>query len=46
MQRQNNNLPQKQLSKEFVRQWLIQNNFQGLKGQSVQYMTLKQAINK
>ena len=26
MQRQNNNLPQKQLSKEFVRQWLIQNN--------------------
>jgi len=39
MQRQNNNLPQKQLSKEFVRQWLIQNNFQGLKGQSVPNMS-------
>ena len=25
--------PQKQLSKEFVRQWLISNNFQGLEGQ-------------
>jgi phosphoribosylaminoimidazole-succinocarboxamide synthase len=25
---------QRQLSKEFVRQWLIENNFQGLEGQS------------
>ena len=31
--------PQKQLSKEFVRQWLIQNNFQGLEGQSLPEMT-------
>jgi phosphoribosylaminoimidazole-succinocarboxamide synthase len=28
-------LPQKQLSKEFVRQWLIANDFQGKEGQSV-----------
>ncbi|MHA4741745.1 phosphoribosylaminoimidazolesuccinocarboxamide synthase [Dyadobacter sp. MSC1_007] len=27
--------PQKQLSKEFVREWLIQNGFQGKEGQSV-----------
>jgi len=31
--RQDNNEPQKQLSKEFVRQWLIENGFQGLEGQ-------------
>ena len=31
--------PQKQLSKEFVRQWLIQNGFQGLEGQSVPVMS-------
>ncbi|MFD0836595.1 phosphoribosylaminoimidazolesuccinocarboxamide synthase [Mariniflexile aquimaris] len=31
--------PQKQLSKEFVRQWLIANNFQGLKGQTVPFMS-------
>jgi len=30
---------QKQLSKEFVRQWLIQNGFQGKEGQSVPEMT-------
>lgn len=30
--------PQKQLSKEFVRQWLIENNFQGKEGQSVPEM--------
>ncbi|MDG1720841.1 MAG: phosphoribosylaminoimidazolesuccinocarboxamide synthase [Bacteroidia bacterium] len=29
---------QKQLSKEFVRQWLISNNFQGLEGQSMPSM--------
>jgi phosphoribosylaminoimidazole-succinocarboxamide synthase len=27
--------PQKQLSKEFVRQWLIANNFQGMEGQTM-----------
>ncbi|MEN8810053.1 MAG: phosphoribosylaminoimidazolesuccinocarboxamide synthase, partial [Flavobacteriales bacterium] len=26
---------QKQLSKEFVREWLIENGFQGLEGQSI-----------
>ncbi|MCX7986764.1 MAG: phosphoribosylaminoimidazolesuccinocarboxamide synthase [Bacteroidales bacterium] len=31
--------PQKQLSKEFVRQWLIENNFQGKEGQQVPLMT-------
>lgn len=36
--RQHNNEPQKQLSKEFVRQWLIQNGFQGKKGQSIPEM--------
>lgn len=38
-ERQDNNEPQKQLSKEFVRQWLIANNFQGLEGQTVPEMT-------
>ena len=31
--------PQKQLSKEFVRQWLIENGFQGKDGQKVPEMT-------
>ncbi|WP_194774548.1 phosphoribosylaminoimidazolesuccinocarboxamide synthase [Pararhodonellum marinum] len=31
-------LPQKQLSKEFVRQWLISNGFQGKEGQSIPEM--------
>jgi phosphoribosylaminoimidazole-succinocarboxamide synthase len=31
--------PQKQLSKEFVRQWLISKNFQGLRGQKIPVMT-------
>lgn len=31
--------PQKQLSKEFVRQWLIENGFQGKEGQKVPAMT-------
>jgi phosphoribosylaminoimidazole-succinocarboxamide synthase len=31
--------PQKQLSKEFVRQWLIENGFQGKDGQQVPEMT-------
>lgn len=37
--RQEANEPQKQLSKEFVRQWLISNSFQGLEGQTVPEMT-------
>lgn len=31
-------IEQRQLSKEFVRQWLIENNFQGKEGQTVPYM--------
>ena len=38
-ERQDNNEPQKQLSKEFVRQWLIANGFQGKEGQSIPEMT-------
>ena len=37
-ERQDRGEPQKQLSKEFVRQWLISNGFQGLEGQSVPEM--------
>jgi phosphoribosylaminoimidazole-succinocarboxamide synthase len=33
------NLPQKQLSKEFVREWLMENGFQGQAGQTVPEMT-------
>ena len=33
------NEPQRQLSKEFLRQWLIANNFQGLEGQTVPEFT-------
>ena len=36
--RQAKGVPQKQLSKEFVRQWLISNGFQGLEGQEVPFM--------
>ncbi len=32
-------LPQQQLSKEFVREWLILNNFQGMEGQSIPEIT-------
>ena len=38
-ERQNRGEPQKQLSKEFVRQWLIYNNFQCLNGQNIPFMT-------
>ncbi|WP_457617269.1 phosphoribosylaminoimidazolesuccinocarboxamide synthase [Lutibacter sp.] len=38
-ERQEMNMPQKQLSKEFVRQWLIENNFQGLEGQQIPEMS-------
>jgi phosphoribosylaminoimidazole-succinocarboxamide synthase len=34
-----NNQPQKQLSKEFVREWLIANNFMGKEGQTVPEMS-------
>ncbi len=37
--RQASGEPQKQLSKEFVRQWLISNDFQGLEGQTVPEMS-------
>ena len=38
-ERQDNGAPQRQLSKEFVRQWLIENGFQGKEGQTVPEMT-------
>ena len=38
-QRQERNEPQKQLSKEFVRLWLIENGFQGKDGQKIPEMT-------
>jgi phosphoribosylaminoimidazole-succinocarboxamide synthase len=37
-ERQQKGEAQKQLSKEFLRQWLIENNFQGLHGQTVPAM--------
>lgn len=37
-ERQDNDEPQRQLSKEFVRQWLIQNGFQGKEGQQIPEM--------
>ncbi|MBP2832943.1 phosphoribosylaminoimidazolesuccinocarboxamide synthase [Aquimarina sp. U1-2] len=39
MERQENDEPQKQLSKEFVRQWLINKGFQGKEGQQIPVMT-------
>jgi phosphoribosylaminoimidazole-succinocarboxamide synthase len=38
-ERQASGTAQKQLSKEFVRQWLISNDFQGLEGQTVPEMS-------
>lgn len=38
-QRQKNGEKQKQLSKEFVREWLIENNFMGKEGQTIPFMT-------
>ncbi len=38
LERQKNDRPQKQLSKEFVRQWLIENGFQGKPGQPLPEM--------
>ena len=37
-ERQRTGEPQKQLSKEFVRQWLIEQGFQGLEGQQMPVM--------
>jgi len=37
-ERQKLNQPQKQLSKEFVREWLMQNNFQGKEGEIMPFM--------
>lgn len=37
-ERQANNEPQKQLSKEFVREWLMENGFQGKEGQKMPNM--------
>lgn len=39
LERLTNGEPQKQLSKEFVRQWLIENGFQGKEGQQIPEMT-------
>ena len=38
-ERQDKGASQKQLSKEFVRQWLIENGFQGLEGQQIPEMS-------
>lgn len=38
-ERQAKNEPQRQLSKEFVRKWLIENGFQGKEGQQVPFMS-------
>lgn len=38
-ERQQTGLPQKQLSKEFVREWLMENDFQGKEGQQIPKMT-------
>lgn len=38
-QRQTDRQPQKQLSKEFVRLWLIENGFQGKEGEHIPYMS-------
>ncbi|MCG8806014.1 phosphoribosylaminoimidazolesuccinocarboxamide synthase [Tenacibaculum finnmarkense] len=38
-ERQEKGAPQKQLSKEFVRQWLIENDFQGKDGQAIPEMS-------
>ncbi len=39
IERQKRGEKQKQLSKEFVREWLMENNFQGKEGQSIPPMT-------
>ena len=44
VERQKEGVSQKQLSKEFVRQWLIENGFQGLEGQQIPEMTDEKII--
>jgi len=43
-ERQEKGEKQKQLSKEFVRQWLIENNFQGKEGQQIPEMSDEKTI--
>ncbi|MHB0756676.1 phosphoribosylaminoimidazolesuccinocarboxamide synthase [Polaribacter sp. M15] len=43
-ERQDNNEAQKQLSKEFVRQWLIENGFQGKENQQIPEMSDEKII--
>ncbi len=43
-ERQDRSEPQKQLSKEFVRQWLIENGFQGLEGQNIPEMSNEKIV--
>jgi len=43
--RQTNGEPQRQLSKEFVREWLMENGFQGKEGQQIPEMT-DEVVNK
>jgi len=43
-ERQNTGEVQKQLSKEFVRQWLIENDFQGKEGQQIPEMSEEKVI--
>ena len=43
-ERQEKGESQKQLSKEFVRQWLIENGFQGLEGQQIPEMSDEKVI--
>ncbi|MBU3012137.1 phosphoribosylaminoimidazolesuccinocarboxamide synthase [Polaribacter vadi] len=43
-ERQDNNEAQKQLSKEFVRQWLIENGFQGKENQEIPEMSDEKII--
>jgi phosphoribosylaminoimidazole-succinocarboxamide synthase len=43
-ERQEKGESQKQLSKEFVRQWLIENGFQGLEGQQIPAMSDEKVI--
>jgi len=43
-ERQDKGESQKQLSKEFVRQWLIENGFQGLEGQQIPEMSNEKVL--
>jgi len=43
-ERQDKGESQKQLSKEFVRQWLIENGFQGLEGQQIPKMSNEKVL--